>query len=172
MKPLVRGKTVFLREITVDDAAFVHKLRTDPEKGRYLSETTGGVKQQEAYIASCLKQENDFYFIICDWEKRALGTVRIYDIRQDSFCWGSWILSNERPKWAALESALLIYDFAFFSLHYRQSHFDVRKENERVVNFHKRLGARIVRTDDKNIYFNYSREEYLAEREKYTRYLP
>ena len=72
----------------------------------------------------------------------------------------------------AIESALLIYDFAFFSLHYPKAHFDVRKNNERVVNFHKRFGANVVREDALDFYFEYSREAYLSVRQRYSRYFP
>lgn len=172
MKPYVRGKSIYFREVSADDADFILDLRTDPGKGRHLSQTSGDVQKQRDYIAGYLRSETDFYFIICDYDKRPVGTVRIYDIRDDSFCWGSWILSAEAPRNAAIESALLVYDFAFFSLHYPRAHFDVRKENERVVEFHKRFGARIIDEDELNFYFAYDRPAYLATREKYLRFLP
>lgn len=172
MKPYVRGKSIFLREVTIDDAEFIIKLRTDPEKSKHLSVTPNDIDKQKSFISSYLKSQADYYFIICDWSRCPLGTIRIYDVRDDSFCWGSWILSKDAPSNAAIESALLIYDFAFFSLHYPESHFDVRKVNHRVVDFHKRFGACIVGEDDLNLYFEYSRDAYLNVREKYRRYLP
>jgi len=172
MKPYVRGKSIFLREVSVDDAEFIIALRTDPEKSKYLSGTSNDLDRQKNFISGYSKSDTDFYFVICDWKWNRLGTIRIYDIRGDSFCWGSWILSEDAPRNAAIESALLIYDFAFFSLHYSESHFDVRKENERVVDFHKRFGASIVGEDDLNYYFHYDREAYTAIRQKYRRYLP
>jgi RimJ/RimL family protein N-acetyltransferase len=172
MKPYVRGKTIFLREVTIGDAEFIIKLRTDPKKSKHLSITPNDIDRQKSFISNYLKSQTDYYFIISDWSQRSLGTVRIYDVRDDSFCWGSWILSQDAPKNAAIESALLIYDFAFFALHYSKSHFDVRKENHKVVNFHKRFGACIVREDDLNSYFEYSRDAYLNVREKYRRYVP
>lgn len=63
-------------------------------------------------------------------------------------------------------------DFAFFSLHYPKSHFDVRKGSHRVVDFHKRFGACIVSEDDLNFYFEYNHEAYLNAHEKYCRYVP
>jgi RimJ/RimL family protein N-acetyltransferase len=172
MKPYVRGKTVFLREVAPDDAEFIVTLRTDPEKSRHLSATSSDVVKQEAFISSYFESRTDFYFVICDWSWRRLGTVRIYDIREDSFCWGSWILCKDAPKNAAIESALLVYDFGFFSLHYPKAHFDVRKENERVVDFHKRFGAAIIGEDELNYYFDYDIDRYMEVRGKYRRFLP
>lgn len=172
MKPIVRGKHIALREITPSDADFVVRLRTDPDLGKHLSPTTTDVDQQKAYISKYLTSPTDYYFIVTDWQQRNLGTIRIYDIQADSFCWGSWILSKEAPSTAAIESAILIYDFAFFALHYRKAHFDVRKANAKVVDFHKRFGACITKEDDLNYFFEYDRDTYLRIREKYARYLP
>ena len=72
---------------------------------------------------------------------------------------------------AAIESALLIYDFAFFSLHYKKSHFDVRKENKKVIDFHLRFGAEIVGETDKDLLFVYGLDTYLEVRKRYSRFL-
>jgi len=172
MKPYVRGKSIFLREVSADDADFIIGLRTDPAKSKHISSTSNDVDRQKSFILKYSESLTEFYFIICDWEWRRLGTIRIYDIQEDSFCWGSWIVSKYAPKIVAIESVLIIYDFAFFSLHYKKSHFDVRKENKSVIDFHKRFGASIVGEDDLNYYFQYNIETYMSVRQKYNRYLP
>jgi RimJ/RimL family protein N-acetyltransferase len=172
MKPLVRGKNIYLREVTLDDAQFILDLRTDPAKGKHLSKTSPDLQQQQEFINQYHRSREDFYFIICDWADAKLGTVRIYDIQGDSFCWGSWILKTNSPTSAAVESALLIYDFSFFSLHYKRSHFDVRKENRTVIEFHLRFGAQIVGETDFDFLFSYDLEAFLKIRKRYARYLP
>lgn len=172
VKPVVRGKKLYFREVVKDDAEFILSLRTDPGKNRYLSPTANDVTQQCAFIERYQQSLTDYYFIICDWQAKPLGTVRIYDIQFDSFCWGSWILSADAPTSSAIESALLVYDFAFYSLHYKYSHFDVRKENLSVVEFHKRFGALIVDENELDYFFKYSFESYRVIREKYLRFLP
>ncbi len=172
MKPYVRGKSIAFREVCQDDAAFLLRLRTDPELGKHLSHTPNNIDLQRKYITNYLSSLTEFYFIIIDREQNRLGTIRIYDIQGNSFCWGSWILDKPTPTGAAVESALLIYDFAFFALHYETSHFDVRKANTKVVDFHLRFGASIVREDELNFYFLYGREDYQIIRQKYNRFLP
>lgn len=172
MKPYALGKSILFREVTLEDASFIIELRTLPGKSNFISATSGDVEKQREFIADYLRDQSEYYFVICDRNLRSLGTVRIYDIRGNSFCWGSWILSADAPRHAAIESALMIYDFAFFSLHYQMSHFDVRKNNTKVVDFHKRFGAHIVSEDDQNYYFEYERDTYLDVRPKYQRYLP
>ncbi|MDZ4316950.1 MAG: hypothetical protein U0989_19560, partial [Azonexus sp.] len=44
-------------------------------------------------------------------------------------------------RYAALESAFLVYQFAFENLEFEKSHFDVRKGNDRVISFHEKMGA-------------------------------
>lgn len=172
MKPWARGKSIFLREVSFGDAEFIVGLRTDPEKGKHLSETSTDIAKQESFISRYSESLTDFYFVICDWKWNRIGTIRIYDVRGDSFCWGSWILLKDAPRNAAIESALLIYDFAFLNLHYLKSHFDVRKDNERVVEFHKRFGAEILAEDGLNYYFQYDIDSYMGVRQRYRRYLP
>jgi RimJ/RimL family protein N-acetyltransferase len=172
LKPLVRGKNIYLREVVLDDAQFILDLRMDPTKGKHLSKTESSLQLQEAFIYQYQQSSEDFYFIICDWSGTALGTVRIYDIQSDSFCWGSWILTASAPTTAAIESALLVYDFSFFALHYMQSHFDVRKDNKKVIDFHLRFGARIVGETDCDVLFSYDVETFLKIKKRYARYLP
>ena len=82
-----------------------------------------------------------YYFIIERLDGTPCGTVRIYDLKEDSFCWGSWILNENKTRYAALESAFLVYQFAFENLNFKKSHFDVRKGNDRVISFHEKMGA-------------------------------
>jgi RimJ/RimL family protein N-acetyltransferase len=171
VKPVVRGKKLYLREVVLDDADYILTLRTNPRRNRYLSTTTNNILQQRAFINQYQQSVTDYYFVICDWQAKPLGTVRVYDIKGDSFCWGSWILSEYAPTSAAIESALLLYDFAFYSLHYKFSHFDVRKENLRVIDFHKRFGAQITHEDDLSYHFRYSLARYEPIRKRYLKFL-
>jgi hypothetical protein len=80
-------------------------------------------------------------------------------------------LADNAPKTAAIESVLLIYDFALYSLYFKKSHFDVRKLNTNVVEFHKRFGAIITSEDELNFYFSYSVESYEATRKRFLKFL-
>lgn len=171
MKPIVRGKNIYFREVEMKDAEFILALRTDPVKNRFLSKTSNNIESQRDYISNYKKSKVDYYFIISNWNDEPIGTIRIYDTNEKSFCWGSWILKSDVSSTAALESSLLLYDFAFYSLHFKNSHFDVRKENTKVINFHKRFGAVIIKEDSLDYFFSYSIEKYKIIREKYIRYI-
>lgn len=167
MKPLLIGKHIFLREILVSDADFVYDLRCNPTLNQYLSPPPPNVEHQRAYIERYHTLDNEYYFVICSKQGESLGVVRIYDLLPDSFCWGSWIIKPDTQHGVGLESLLLVYDYAFYGLHFSHSHFDVRKGNVRVISLHKRLGAIITGEDDLNYYFSYTEKLYQGVRSRY-----
>lgn len=138
------SKTTCIRLITEDDAGFVTGLRTDARYNKFLSAVSGGVEAQRAWIREYKKDEANgvqYYFIIERNDGTPCGTVRVYDLKDDSFCWGSWILNEDKTRYAALESAFLVYEFGFEHLNFSNSHFDVRKGNDKVISFHRKMGA-------------------------------
>ena len=171
LKPIVRGSNIFLREANLGDSEFILMLRTDPERSAHISETEPDIEKQMDFMAHYFRSTADFYFIISDWENKPLGTVRLYNPGSDSFCWGSWLISTGAPASVAVESALLLYDFGFFSLHYRIARFDARKENTSVVRFHKRLGASCIGSNSRKLFFELTIEQHLSNRRKFERFL-
>ncbi|WP_211238945.1 GNAT family N-acetyltransferase [Massilia alkalitolerans] len=145
------------------DAEYIYSLRIDPQFNQHLSAAPPSVEAQAKFLEGYVTREAqglEYYFIVKNKLTGAdCGTVRIYDLREDSFCWGSWILDSDKPRLAALESALFIYDFGFGVLGYPASHFDVRKENTRVIAFHERFGAQRVSEDDIDVFFKLRRED-------------
>ncbi|NWB91690.1 GNAT family N-acetyltransferase [Pseudomonas agarici] len=148
----LESKTIKLRLIEEDDAEFILKLRNDIKYNKFLSNTTSNLAKQKSWIKNYKiheKEGKQFYFIIERHDGTPCGTVRVYDLKEDSFCWGSWILNEEKTRFAALESAFLIYEFGFEHLNYEKSHFDVRKENIKVISFHEKMGA--TKTGETNL---------------------
>jgi len=179
---IIYGKNINMRTVTIEDAEFVYAMRKNENRTKYLSKITGTIESQKEWIKSYKKREEaneEFYFIIESKDKEKLGLVRMYDFRevsflensQSSFCWGSWIIKEDAPKTTAIESALQIYEFGFYGLKFEKSHFDVRKENDKVVAFHKRFGAKIVDEDELNYFFTFEKSDYEITRERYKRFL-
>lgn len=149
---LVRGDTLTFRDASVADAEFILSLRSDKEKSRYLSATSDHIEAQRAWLEAYAKSEGQAYFII-EHDGEPIGTIRLYDARGNSFCWGSWILADGRPRQAAMESALMTYAYAVDHLGFTECHFEVRKGNGRVLQFHERFGAmRNGETNDDYLY--------------------
>jgi RimJ/RimL family protein N-acetyltransferase len=144
------------RDAQESDAELILSLRTNARKGLHLSATSSDVEAQRSWLRQYAAAIDQAYFII---ENRGepIGTIRLYDARGNSFCWGSWIIADGQPAHVALESALMVYAYALDHLGFSAAHFDVRKANERVWAFHERFGA--VRTDANEQDFFYVIEE-------------
>ena len=171
---LLEGKNINLRTVEIEDADFIYTMRQNREKTKYLSKVTGTVDSQKEWIKNYKQREDEekeFYFIIESKNKDKFGLVRIYDLKNDSFCWGSWLIKEDTPKTTAIESALQIYEFGFYKLGFEKSHFDVRKGNDKVIAFHQRFGAKIVSEDELDYFFNFEKSDYEITKEKYKRYL-
>lgn len=170
----VDGRKTRLRLVELEDADFLLALRMDPEKNSYLSAVENDLGKQIEWLHDYKKREKqgaEYYFIIEDLEGTPFGSLRLYDFIGVSFCWGSWILNDDRPSYMAVESALMVYEHAFYTLNFNNCHFDVRKENTKVIAFHERFGAKVTSEDDLNFYFNYSKADYESIRPRYMRFL-
>ncbi|QKJ36922.1 GNAT family N-acetyltransferase [Pseudomonas sp. MPDS] len=150
------SKSIRLRLIEESDAEFVLRLRLDENYNKYLSSVVADIDAQRSWIRSYKFDEaagNQYYFIIERLDGTRCGTVRIYDIRENSFSWGSWILNEDKTRYSAIESAFLIYEFGFDHLGFEKCHFDVRKENTKVISFHEKMGAYRTSETDMDILF-------------------
>lgn len=166
----VIGKTLNFRNAQIHDASFILPLRTDKEKSRYLSSVSGDLDEQKAWLERYSKDESQVYFII-EYQEEPIGTVRLYDPQVNSFCWGSWILANTRPSHAAMESALMVYAYALDHLGFTAAHFDVRRGNERVWQFHERFGAVRVHENEEDYFYRLDQIAVNNSRRRYCRFL-
>ena len=166
---ILKSKTIQIRFVEVSDAEFILNIRLDPKYNQFLSVVNPDIRLQKEWIRKYKTDEiekTQFYFIIERGDGVPCGTVRLYDFRNDSFCWGSWILNENKTRYAALESAFLVYQFGFDELGFNQSHFDVRKGNEKVVSFHKKMGAKKTGEDDLNEYFKITKAAVLESKQR------
>lgn len=164
------SKTIQMRLVEENDAKFILKLRLDGRYNQFLSDVNPDLQAQINWIReykSDEKRKKQFYFIIERLDGTPCGTVRIYDFHQDSFCWGSWILNEDKTRSAAIESAFLVYEFGFDELGFVKSHFDVRKGNERVISFHRKMGAQQTGEDELNYYFEITKEAVNVVRDRF-----
>ncbi|MDB3878307.1 GNAT family N-acetyltransferase [Amylibacter sp.] len=170
----VEGPNLILRLIKPDDAAYVHGLRTNPLCKSYLSKVTGTVQDQRAWIEGYQAREaagQEFYYVIERKDGTRCGLVRLYDIKADSFTWGSWILDENKTLKAALESAVLSFGIGFDTLGMHAANVDVRVANEHAEAFYRRLGMVETHRTDQDIFFNYTREQFETGRTHYLKQL-
>jgi RimJ/RimL family protein N-acetyltransferase len=158
------GDVVRLRLVTEADAEFLLGLRLDPSRNQNISTTSSDLGAQISWMRACGIRESagqEAYFVI-EVDGQPMGSLRLYDYRpsSESFCWGSWIIRPGAPAATAYQSAILAYDLAFGALRFARSHFDVRQANLSVWKFHEKMGARLVREDTLDRFYEYAGEDY------------
>jgi len=162
----LKSKTLYFRPIEVADAEFILSLRTDERYNKFLSPVTGFIYDQVDFIMTS-KDKDEYYFIIHrKSDDKRIGAVRIYNFIGDSFEWGSWILTDDKPRYAALECAIAIYDFGFSELGHTRCHMHIMKEHKHVLKFHRRMGVVIVKEVDGMFLGHYYAKDYFADRQR------
>lgn len=173
----LEARTTYLRLVKEQDASFICSLRNDVQLNAYISKSTADEEAQRQWIINYKKREmngEEYYFIICrKTDNLPIGTVRLYDFQENpkSFCWGSWILNRNKTKYAAVESALLVYEAGFNQLKFAQSHYDVMKGNDKVHSFHLKMGAEKTSEDKLNIYYVFPKYRYEENKIHYSKFL-
>ncbi|MBJ7533233.1 GNAT family N-acetyltransferase [Rhodomicrobium vannielii ATCC 17100] len=166
----IEGPNLVLRLIRLEDADYVHALRTDPAYNRHLSEVRGTAEDQRRWIEDYKAREADLRELYYVTERRdgvRCGLVRLYDIGKDSFTWGSWVLDCNKTRKAALESAVLSFGIGFVGLGLPTANVDAHVENEHAQVFNRRLGMTELHRDSRRIYFAYLRDRFLTDRPSY-----
>lgn len=166
----IEGPNLVLRLIEPDDAAYVHCLRSNPKYNEHLSEVTGSIADQNAWIRAYKVRESageELYYVIERRDSTRCGLVRLYEIGPDQFTWGSWILDANKPGKAALESAVLSFGVGFDYLGATFAKVDVRVENEHAAAFYKRLGMVETHRNKQDIFFRYTAKQYADNRDRY-----
>lgn len=154
---------VSLRLVEESDAEFILSLRTDNKLSSYVSAVIPSLQEQESWIRSYKKREalrSEFYFIVQNVASDKIGTIRIYDLEPNIFCWGSWIIKSEGNVKAPFSSVLSLYEFAFYQLGFDKCKFDVRNENSMVISFHRNMGATQVNKNNVDTFFEYTLSQY------------
>ncbi|MDY3694514.1 MAG: GNAT family N-acetyltransferase [Proteus mirabilis] len=170
----LESKTIKLRLVEIDDAEYILSLRKNEKYNKHLSKASNTLDDQIEWINRYKQKESkldEFYFLILRNDGKKCGTIRVYDIIDNSFCWGSWILDENKTTTAAIESALLIYKFGFEIMKFSRSHFDVRKDNSAVISFHKKFNAHQINEDSLNYYFEIFPNDIKKVNKKYSRFM-
>lgn len=171
---MLETKNIFLRLIKESDIDLLLSLRLNQNLNKYLNQVNDNKDQQLNWLKNYKQREvigSDFYFVIVDKELGDIGLVRVYDINyvSKSFTWGSWIIREDnRPKYAAIESALLSFEFAFNELNLVVGNIDVRIANVIADSFYRRFGMQYKYSDELNNYFELTKINYVQL--KYSQY--
>ena len=167
----ITGHRLEFRNAVVSDAEFILRLRTDEENCRFLSSTSPRLEEQISWLNNYELCSDQAYFVIINRQSERVGTVRLYDPLDTSFCWGSWIIDSNSESSHAIESALIVYHYAF-RLGFDSSHFDVRRDNASVWRFHQRFGAVRIRETKDDYFYSIDHASIQHSLQRYSRFLP
>ncbi len=137
----IKGQTLTLRLVKLEDAKFILKLRTDEGLNRFIHKGSINLESQTEWIRKYLEKENDYYFVIeTNLDKKPVGVISIYDIKDNHAEWGRWILLKGNNF--AIESVYLIYKVAFEIIKLEYIFCRTVEDNKSVVSFHKSCGLK------------------------------
>jgi hypothetical protein len=169
---IIKKYGILLRTVKIKDAEFILSLRSNDKLGMFISPTENDIKKQRQWIKLYKKREKaqeELYFITVDSSGKKYGVNRIYNFDQNSFESGSWLFSPESPIGMSILSDLVGRDFGFEELGLSFCHFNVRKKNITVVNYHLKFNPIIVKEDEVNYYFRLDSENYKRQRDNLLR---
>jgi RimJ/RimL family protein N-acetyltransferase len=138
----LEGHFINLRSVLETDAEFILKLRLNKTLNKYLNKVDNDLEKQKLWIKEQQKGVNDFYFIIERKSGLPIGTISLYNIKELEGEFGRWISIGNPVE--NLESVLLLHDFGFYKMNLDLIYSETVKENEKVLNFHKRFGAKLL----------------------------
>jgi len=94
---------------------------------------------------------------------RPCGTARLYDFsppaHPDSFSWGNWIRDKSKTRYAAVDSALLVYEMGFVRLGFSAGRCEVRKGSTKVIAVHRKAGAQVTSEDSDNVHMRLTKAD-------------
>lgn len=167
----ILGKNLIFVEIDNSDYLSIKRIREPGEVKGFLRKMDFSSDQFRDYITTLRNDQNVLYLKILDINKIFIGTVKIQRKSLTEFEWGSWVLAPKTEFTHSIESALIVYKFAIEYLDFSKCNFEVIKNNSNVVNFHTRLGARVIDEDNYKLYFELNLSEMKQLIEKYKRFL-
>ena len=144
------------------DAEFILGLRTNPSKNKYLNYTEPNLENQIIWLKEYKtreKRREELYYIIYE-NHIPVGTIRIYNINENDCTTGSWLFSSNTYQLTPIISELLIYEIVYNILKKSTVLFDVRKENKKVVTYHKLKRITLINEDEENLYYSMSKAEW------------
>ena len=167
---VIEGRTVRLRDIRDTDAEATYKMRSDPEKSRYIHGAKGTVEDQLAFIRAQADKPGDWLFVIEDLDGNPIGMKGVYDYDPETghvetgrfMCFGNQVQS--------VEALMLSFDFCFDVLGVKEITMSALSENSNMRGMQDRFGVRVTHAvyqpefKCESIYSVLTRDAYMTSR--------
>lgn len=136
-----KGILTTLKQITVEDAEDIVKLRNDKKFNKFLYQQALTIQKQIQWIQSKQGLQNEVNFKVLDIHNNFVGTVSIYNIQNGRGEFGRYIVKNPIN---AIESELLLLKFCFEDLKMKSIYCNTNTNNVNVWNQHTKLGFKYI----------------------------
>ncbi|MFD0765445.1 GNAT family N-acetyltransferase [Mucilaginibacter lutimaris] len=153
---------LIFRLVEEQDASFILSLRTDPKLAKHISPVSNELEAQKAWIRNYKEREAqgfEYYFIYTDEQNGPLGLFRLYNIEGDTVTSGSWLAKGGQDELNAFRADLFLTTVIFEQFKFHRCLIDVRKENKKLVRYHK-MFFRVINEDDLDIYMCMDAADY------------
>lgn len=157
-----------VRLATIEDSEFILSLRTNNNINKYLHSIPKDVDIQRRWMIEYKERERrgeDYYFVFSKGEDR-IGLIRIYNINDNYATSGSWICKEGTAIADVVATTLINRDVIFYELGKLEDRFDVRKENKKVLRFHKSFGSVIIDENDIDYFLVLKEEDYRINKQR------
>ena len=165
-----------VRFVNEDDSEFIVLLRTDSQRGQFISPTDASVENQREWIRDYKKRERqgmDYYFMFESSNGDRLGVSRIYEIKKETFQTGSWVFKKDAPFGAAMLGDIICHEIAFDLFPDAVNLHDIKKANLPVNKYADNFNPTLIFETELTRYFINTRENYLKYKNAYlSKYLP
>jgi len=136
----VKGKKVYLRQMTIDDAKTIVEWRNDPEIQKWMF--TQDKLTLEKHLDWFKNRKNRIDFIICDLESgKAIGTVNFINIQEKRAEAGKML--GDKNFWGggfAKEAFILWLNIGFIDFHFEEIYVKTMSHNLPNIGLNKKLG--------------------------------
>lgn len=152
---VLKGRFVYLKSITLDDAQFSFDIRSAPENRETVGVLAKSVEDQRKFIEWQMKEPNDYYFVVYNRKGEKIGLIGCYNIQGDMCEIGREVNSGSAVE--AIEAQILNQDFAMDVLGLKRQCYVIYANNKNNLSNQKHGGVKplkkIVRSGTEAYYF-------------------
>lgn len=140
---IIEGKCIDLVPVKEELLPRVIELRNQERSRYFLNQSVIlTLEMQKKWYDEYLKRDNDIYWCIRNRENIIVGTVRLYNITENSCDHGSVMIDETYSMGMpyALEAEILSLEFAFYTLKVKQIFNDDRHDNKMMNSISRKMG--------------------------------
>lgn len=167
---VIEGKTVRLRPVEESDAEVTFRMRTDPDKARFVRPGRGTVEGQREFIRRQREAPGDYLFMIEDLDGNPIGMKGVYDLNKEKNQVETGRFIGYGSQVQNIEALMLSFDFAFDVLKVDSIVMSALENNSVMLGIQKKFGVRFTYRDRydgldyDNLHSVLTKEAYAASR--------